>query len=128
MTIATTITPFLTVKDAKSAFEFYAESFGATITEQEEMPNGGMIGKVIIDSAFFWVGGEEPQFGNNSPKSDGESGVRIILTVDDPDTIFSKAIRAGAKQICPVTTEEYWRIGKLSDPFGHIWEIGRPLR
>ncbi len=128
MAIATTITPFLTVKDARKAFTFYEEGFGATITEQEEMSNGGMVGKVVINGAIFWVGDEEPQFGNNSPKVDGGSGVRIILTVNDPDTIFSNALRAGAKQLCPVTTEESWKIGKLTDPFGHIWEIGHPLQ
>jgi len=127
MATLTTITPFLTVKDAKRAFGFYTEAFGAVVSEEEQMPEGGYIAKLTIDHAVFWVGDEEPQFGNLGPKADGESGVRIILTVADPDTVFDNALRAGARQICPVTTEDSWKIGKLADPFGHIWEIGHPL-
>ncbi len=80
-----------------------------------------------IEGAVFQVGDEEPGYGNLSPKTIGGSPVRMILTVNDPDTIFSQAISAGAEQICPVTTEDSWKIGKLKDPFGHIWEIGHPL-
>lgn len=127
MSLATTITPFLTVKDAQSAFAFYVKAFGATISEWETLSNGGFTGKVTIDDASFWIGDEEPQFGNYSPKESTSSGARMILIVNNPETVFSNALDAGATQICPVTIEDSWKIGKLADPFGYIWEIGQPL-
>jgi len=123
----TTITPFLVVKNGKQAIEFYKDSFGAKEIAQYDMPNGKLTAKFAIDGAEFFLGDEEPEYGNLSPGSIGGTAVRIVLTVNDPDTIFSTALKAGAYEICPVTTEEDWRIGKLKDPFGHIWEIGRPL-
>ncbi|WP_129715157.1 VOC family protein [Pedobacter sp. SYP-B3415] len=127
MTHHTSITPFLTVKDAKRALKFYTDGFGAKITDREETPDGFTTGKVIIDGAAFWVGDEQPEYGNEAPKTAGQSGVRLILIAGDPDALFDAAIRAGATEICPVTVEESWKIGKLADPFGHVWEIGKPL-
>jgi PhnB protein len=57
----------------------------------------------------------------------GGSSVRIILTVADPDSMFSRALAAGASPVYPVSEEHDWRIGRVVDPFGHHWEIGRPL-
>lgn len=54
--------------------------------------------------------------------------MRLILTVEDADASYDKAIAAGAKAVCPVRDEHAWRIGKLQDPFGHVWEIGKPLK
>lgn len=123
----TTVTPFLAVKNGKQAIEFYKAGFAAKAIVQYDMPNGKLTAKIAIDGAEFWVGDEEPEYGNLSPETIGGTAVRIVLTVNDPDTIFSTALKAGASEICPVTTEADWRIGKLKDPFGHIWEIGHPL-
>lgn len=123
----TTVTPFLVVKNGKQAIEFYKAGLGAKEIVQYNMPNGKLTAKFAIDGAEFYLGDEEPEYGNLSPDTIGGTAVRIVLTVNDPDTIFSTALKAGAYEICPVTTEEDWRIGKLKDPFGHIWEIGRPL-
>jgi PhnB protein len=123
----TTITPFLVVNNGKKAFDFYVAAFGATEVVKYDMPDGKLTAKISMDGATFWLGDEEPEFNNLSPDRIGGSAVRIILTVEDPDTVFAKALKAGATQICPMTTEEFWRIGKLADPFGHIWEIGKPL-
>jgi Uncharacterized protein conserved in bacteria len=120
------ITPFLTVKDGRKAIEFYTKGFGATLVAQHD--NKGKINaELSIGNALFYIGDEELEFGNSSPETFGGSPVRIILTVEDPDAYYDRAIAAGATMICPVTTEEDWRIGKLKDPFGHVWEIGRPL-
>lgn len=127
MSITTTITPFLTVSSARKAFEFYIKAFGAVVSEQEALSNGGLTGRVTIDSAAFWVGDEEPEFGNIAPDAARGAGVRMILIVDRPEDIFSGALAAGAREICPVVMEESWKIGKLVDPFGHVWEIGHPL-
>ncbi len=51
----------------------------------------------------------------------------MILTIEDPDAAFDRAIAAGATPICPIRTEHDWRIGRVLDPFGHHWEIGKPL-
>jgi len=70
---------------------------------------------------------------NFSPESldaelQGGATVRMVMVVDDPDTVFSEAVRAGAKVISPVADKEYgWRVGRVVDPFGHHWEIGKPL-
>ena len=125
--IPTTIVPFLVVKNGARAIEFYTTGLGATEVVRYNQPDGRLTAKLTIEGAEFYLGDEEPEFGNYSPESIKGSPVRIILIVNDPDTIFDRALSAGATQICPVTTEESWKIGKLVDPFGHIWEIGHPL-
>lgn len=123
----TTITPFLVVGSGVKAVEFYITAFDAHEFVRYDSPTGKLTSGMTIAGAEFWVGDEEPEFGNLSPTTIGGSAVRIVLIVSDPETVFSRAINAGATQICPVTTEESWKIGKLKDPFGHIWEIGHPL-
>jgi len=121
------ITPFLIVQNATKALDFYKAAFGAEVLYKNDMSDGKVTSKIGIEGAELFVGDEEPEFANFSPTTIGGSAVRIILTVDNPDAVFTRAVETGATQICPVRTEESWRIGKLKDPFGHIWEIGRPL-
>jgi PhnB protein len=73
------------------------------------------------------VGDESPKHFNFSPESLGGSSVRIIFTVADPDAVFARAIKAGASQVYRVHDEHGWRLGRVVDPYGHHWEIGRPL-
>ena len=89
---------------------------------------GSVVARLSVDGAEFWLSDESPQHFNFSPESVGGSTVRIILTVKDPGAVFARAIAAGAKEIYPVTDEHGWRVGRVADPFGHHWEIGRPLR
>ena len=124
----TTITPFLVVKNGSKAIEFYTKAWGAVVVSRYDRPDGTLTATLSIQGAEFCVGDEEPEFDNLSPETIGGSAVRMVLTVGDPDAVFSKALEQGAVQICPVTTEAYWRIGKLKDPFGHIWEIGHRLK
>jgi PhnB protein len=124
---STHIHPFLTVQSGKDAIEFYKRAFNATETERFEKPDGKVTAKITVDKAEFYVGDEEPEFGNFSPLAIGGSPVRMIFTCHNPEEVFANALSQGATQICPVTTEEDWKIGKLKDPFGHIWEIGCPL-
>lgn len=123
----TTLTPFLTVSSSSKALEFYTAAFGAVMLARYEAPGGKLVARLAIEGAEWWLGDEEPEFGNLSPDTLGGSPVRMALTVADPDAIFNRAVEAGATAISPVTTEEAWRIGKLRDPFGHIWEVGHPL-
>ena len=68
-----------------------------------------------------------PEQANFSPQTLGGGSVRIILTVADPDAVFARAVAAGASQVYPVGEEYGWRLGRAVGPFGHHWEIGRPL-
>jgi len=80
-----------------------------------------------VEGAEFWLSDESPEHGNFSPESLGGGSVRMILTVADPDAVFARAVAAGASQVSPVADEHGWRAGRVADPFGHHWEIGRPL-
>ncbi len=123
----TTIEPWLSVRNGARAVEFYKSAFGAT--EVFRMDGGGsVVAKLSVDSAQFWLSDESPEHGNFSPPTLGGSSVRIILTVADPDAVFARAVAAGAAQVYAVTEEHGWRLGRVVDPFGHHWEIGRPLR
>lgn len=123
----TTLNFFLVVSDAVAAIRFYSNAFAAIVLQQYDQGNGRTIAKLSIDDNEFWLGSEEPEFNNYSPTTLKGSPVRMILIVNDPDAVFAQAEAAGATAICPVRTEESWKIGKLTDPFGHIWEIGHPL-
>jgi PhnB protein len=123
----TTLTPFLTVSNAESAVAFYISAFGAIELKRFEMPDKKLSSIIDIEKAKFYVGDEEPENGNFSPSQNSNSPVRIILQTKNADQLFDKALKFGAIELCPMTTEEDWRIGKLKDPFGHIWEIGYQL-
>ncbi len=123
----TTIKPFLTVQNGKKAVEFYVSALGAVETKRFALPDQKISSILHIDGAEFYVGDEEPANGNFAPDEKSSNPVRIILQTKTADTIFEKAIELGATVICPITTEDDWRIGKLKDPFGHVWEIGYPL-
>ncbi|RRB07401.1 VOC family protein [Larkinella rosea] len=123
----TTLTPFLTVTDAKKAVDFYVSAFGATEMARYDLPHDKISAKISIDGALFYVADEEPEFGNVSPEATAANAIRIILETEQADDLFAKALKLGATGICPMTTEDDWRIGKLKDPFGHTWELGFKL-
>jgi PhnB protein len=124
--ITTTIAPWLCVRGGARAVEFYKAAFGAT--ELFLMGEGdSVVARLSIQGAEFWLSDESPEHHNYSPESLGGITVRIILTVPDPDAVFARAVKAGAKEVYPVTEEHDWRIGRVVDPFGHHWEIARPL-
>ncbi len=74
----------------------------------------------------FWVADESPEHHNFSPESLGGGTVRMILTVPDPDAMFAKALAAGASEVTAMQDAYGWHLGRVVDPFGHHWEIGRP--
>jgi PhnB protein len=116
------IAPWLSVGDSVKALDFYQDAFGATISYQLQVPDG-VIARLSVQGAEFWIAG-----GAETLVSGGQGGsIRIILTVPDPDTFFSQAIRGGATEIFPVSDDHGWRVGRIQDPFGHHWEIGREL-
>jgi|SRR6516225_2536121 PhnB protein len=124
--ITTTIAPWLCVRGGARAVEFYKSAFGAK--ELFRMGDAeSVVAKLSISGAEFWLSDESPEHHNFSPESLGGITVRIILTVADPDAVFARALKAGANEVYPVSEEHDWRIGRVVDPFGHHWEIGRPL-
>lgn len=123
----TTIKPFLTVSNGIKAVEFYISAFGAVETKRFDMPGGKLSSVLRIEDAEFYVADEEPENDHLSPEHTSGSPVRIVLNSGNADALFAQAVKQGAVELCPMTTEEDWRIGKLKDPFGHIWEIGYTL-
>ena len=117
----------LSVRNGARAVEFYIAAFGALEVYRVEDPGGSVISRLAIDGAEFWVSDESPEHGNFSPESLGGGTVRMILTVADPDAVFARALTAGAREIVAVEEAYGWRLGRIADPFGHHWEIGRPL-
>ena len=125
--IQTSIAPMLSVRHGARAVEFYKAAFGAVEVYRMEDPGGAVVSRLSIDGAEFWVADESPEHSNFSPESLGGSTVRLILTVADPDTMFARALAAGASEVYPVSEEYGWRLGRVQDPFGQHWEIGHPL-
>ena len=124
--VSTTIAPWLSVRDSARAVEFYKAAFGAAEAFRMEAGDS-IVARLSVEGAEFWVGNESPEHSNFSPQTLNGSSVRIILTVADPDAMFARAISAGATQVYPVGEEYGWRLGRVVDPFGHHWEIGRPV-
>jgi PhnB protein len=104
--------------------DFYKEALGAT--ELYRVPGGG-VGQLSVSGAEFWVSEESPEHFNFSPESLGGCSVRMLLIVDDPASICARAVAAGATEVAPVADAHCWRLGRIVDPFGHHWEIGKPL-
>jgi PhnB protein len=127
MSTPTSIAPFLSVRNSAKAVEFYKSAFGAIELLRLE-DSGSVLANLSVDGAGFWVSDESPEHQNFSPETLNGGTVRMILTTDDPDAAFTRAVDVGATVICPMTTEHAWRIGRVVDPFGHHWEIGKPLR
>ena len=125
--VSCSIAPWLSVRNGSEAVEFYKAAFGAIEAFRLEDPNGNVVAKLAVNGSEFWVSDESPEHGNFSPESLGGATVRMILTIPDPDAVFTRAISAGASQVAPMSEEYGWRVGRVSDPYGHHWEIGRPI-
>jgi len=125
--ISITIAAWLSVRNGARAVEFYKSAFGATETFRIESPDGAVVSRLSVDGAEFWLSDESPEHLNFSPESLGGGTVKMILTVPDPDAMYPRAIAAGARSVHPVEEMHDWRVGRIVDPFGHHWEIGRLL-
>ncbi len=124
---STAIAPLLSVRRGAAAIEFYQRAFGARELFRVTSDSGEVVAQLAVDSAAFWVADESPQHFNFSPETLGGGTVRMILVVADPDRAFQQARDAGAAEVWPVDDRWGWRVGRVVDPFGHHWEIGKPL-
>jgi PhnB protein len=124
---ATSIVPWLSVRDGARAIAFYKSAFEATEVYRLEDPGGGLVVRLSVAGAEFWLSAEPPKDGDYSAGPVGGGSVRMILTVADPDGVFAQALAAGASEVFPVGEGHGWRLGRLVDPFGLHWEIGHQL-
>ena len=129
MTAGPNIAPQLSVRRGRAAIAFYEQAFGARVVYRvggtDDFPE--VVAQLAIGDATFWVADESPVHGNFSPETLGGGTVRMLLVVDDPEAVVAGAVAAGAREVAPVADEHVWRLGRIEDPFGHHWEIGRPL-
>ena len=123
------IVPELSVRRACAAVEFYKAAFGAIevyrVGGTEANPD--LVAQLSVGNASFWVSDESPEHANFSPESVGGGTVRMLLQVNDPDSLIEQAVAAGATEVYPIGDQHGWRLGRIKDPFGHHWEIGKPL-
>jgi PhnB protein len=123
----TVIEPMLSVRRGMEAIEFYKAAFGAEELFRVE-DGGAVVAQMAVGGGIFWVADESPEHGNFSPESLAGSSVRMVMVVDDPDAMFERAVAAGATVVWPVADQPYgWRVGRIADPYGHHWEIGKPV-
>jgi len=124
------ITPFLTVRDAARAIEFYKQAFGAEERGVMKGPDGKVMhAELKIGDSIIMLSDEFPEYGALSPQSIGGAGMGLHIYLDGVDAAFDRAVKAGAKVEMPVM-DQFWgdRYGKLSDPFGHKWSIGTHVK
>jgi PhnB protein len=119
----------LSVRRGREAVRFYEAAFGAReiyrvagTDDHEEV-----VSQLAVGDTSFWVADESPEHGNFSPETLGGSTTRLLLVVADPQSVVERAVALGARQIRPVESEHGWLLGRIEDPFGHHWEIGKPL-
>ena len=119
----------LAVRRGREAVAFYQAAFGAT----EVYRVGGtdahepVVAQLAVGDTTFWVADESPEHGNYSPETLGGGTVKLLLVVDDPRAVIDRAVALGARQVYAAAEEHGWLLGRIEDPYGHQWEIGRPL-
>jgi PhnB protein len=124
-----TVMAQLSVRHGRAAIEFYRAAFGAV----EDYRVGGndqneaVVAQLSVGGSTFWVSDESPEHANFSPESVGGATTKMLLIVEDPDAVIARAVTAGARLVRAATDEHGWRLGRIEDPFGHHWEIGKPV-
>jgi len=124
----TAIRPTLSVNNGIAAVEFYKKAFNATELMRIEAPDGAIVAELSINGARFFVADGSPEAEHATPEKSGSIPIRMGLIVANPDAFAASAIAAGATEVYPVADQHYgYRLGHVIDPFGHHWEICRPL-
>jgi PhnB protein len=120
-----TVTPYLILRGAAAALEFYKKALGAKEVARYPMPDGTVAhAEIQIGNSRIMVGEESPEQGFRSPLTLGGSGSGILLYVEDVDAWFKRAVAAGGKVFRPVADQFYGdRTGTFTDPYGHHWTI-----
>ena len=113
-------------RGASAAVGFYQAAFDAVVLHRVGHGDD-IVAQLAVGTAEFWVTEASADMQRFSPRAIGGTTSRTLLIVDDPNAVLNQAVRAGATEIAPVREEHGWRTGRIADPFGHEWEIGRPL-
>jgi PhnB protein len=123
-TTTPSIAPWLAVRDAQEAVDYYKAAFGAVELYRLPADDGTVaVAQLSVRGAVFWVQTDS----NASATAPGAGSVRMILSVDDPDSMFEQAVAAGATVLAPIHEDYGWRTGRVTDPFGHDWEMSKQL-
>ena len=119
------VTPYLIVKDAASALEFYKKAFNAEETMRMPGPDGSVgHAEIKIGNSPVMMADEAPEMGFRGPQTLGGSSVSLMIYVENVDELYKQALAAGAKELRPVENQFYGdRAGTLEDPYGHVWTI-----
>jgi PhnB protein len=124
-----TVTPYLIIKDAASAIDFYKQAFHAKVLMCLSEPSG-KVGHAEIKThdSRIMLADEYPELGSRGPQSFGGSPVSILLYVEDCDDMYERAIAKGARVVKSMSDQFYGdRAGNVEDPFGHVWTIATHL-
>ena len=119
------VTPYLIIKGAADAIEFYKKAFGAAELVRMPAP-GGKVGhaEIKIGDSPIMLADESTEMGYVGPATLGGSPISIMIYVEDVDTIYNQAIAAGGVEVKPLQDQFYGdRSGTLKDPFGHVWHV-----
>jgi PhnB protein len=123
------VSPQLSVRRGREAIEFYKAAFDAVeiyrVGGTDEFED--VVSQLSVGNTSFWVSDESPPHKNFSPESLGGSTVRLLLVVTDPAAVIERAVGLGGTELVPAQEEHGWLLGRIEDPFGHHWEIGKPL-
>jgi PhnB protein len=121
-----TVTPYLAVRNAAAAVDFYRRAFGAELVMKLTMPDGRYAhAEIQIGDARLMMAEENPEWGNQSPQQLGGSPVSFMVYVPDADAAFARALAAGCTEVSPVQLHFYGdRSGTLTDPYGYKWTLG----
>ncbi|HRC11556.1 MAG TPA: VOC family protein [Dermatophilaceae bacterium] len=120
------IEPELWVERAASAARFYSDAFGATVVFQVG-EGEDVVTRLDVDGARFWVAAADSRIRRRAPDEFQGATGRVLLVLPDPAAVVVAAEAAGATATAEVTEEHGWLLGRIVDPFGHEWEIGRHL-
>ena len=122
------VQPELWVSDTAAAVGYYERAFWAVVEHRVGGPDDADgVAQLSVNGARFWVSGASEQMGRFDPGAIGGTTARFLLVADDPESVMEAAVTAGGECTSPVTEEHGWLLGRMVDPFGHEWEIGRPL-
>ena len=119
------VTPYLVMRDASRAIDFYKRALGATEKYRFDAPGGKIAhAEITVGDSVIMLADEMPDSGYRGPQSLGGTAVSLMVYVEDVDSQFKRAIDAGATIKQPLTDQFYGdRSGTLEDPFGHVWTI-----
>jgi PhnB protein len=124
-----TVSAQLAVRRGREAVDFYKAAFGAVElhrvggTDEHE----SVVAQLAVGDSSFWVADESPEHGAFSPATLGGGTVKLLLVVDDPQAVIDRAVGLGAREVHAAEAQHGWLLGHIEDPFGHRWEIGKPL-